>query len=93
VARIPAFLGRPVGRLLLRGKTRPLGCFEPLAAVHAGANSKYCAAFALLEAGDPRSRQAFAALVGETDEDPLALFHLGRLLRGEAGCEIAIGEA
>lgn len=93
VAAIPGFLGRPVGRLLLRGKTRPLDCFEPLAPGHTGANSKYSAAFALLEAGDPRSRQAFAALVGETDEDPLALFHLGRLLRGEAGCEIAIGEA
>jgi adenylate cyclase len=92
VARIPSFVGRPAGRLLLRGKTQPLGCFEPLAPGNAGANSKYSAAFALLETGDPRSRQAFAALVGETDEDPLALFHLGRLLRGEAGCEIVIGE-
>ena len=93
VAKIPGFVGRPVGKLLLRGKTRPLSCFEPVAPGYTGANSKYSAAFALLEAGDPRSRQAFAALVGETDEDPLALFHLGRLLRGEAGCEIAIGEA
>lgn len=93
VVRIPGFAGRPVGTLLLRGKTQSLRCFEPLAPECAAANSKYFTAFALLESGDPRSRQAFAALVGETDEDPLALFHLGRLLRGEAGSEIAIGEA
>jgi adenylate cyclase len=92
VARIPGFVGRPVGKLLLRGKTQPLGCFEPIAPGEAGTTSKYAAAFALLEAGSPKSRRAFAALVGEADEDPLALFHLGRLLRGEAGCEIAIGE-
>ena len=92
VARIPGFLGRPVGRLLLRGKTQSLKCFEPLADGLPDRINKYSGAFALLEARDPKSRQAFAALVGETDEDPLALFHLGRLLRGEAGCEIAVGE-
>jgi adenylate cyclase len=93
VARFPSFVGRPVGKLLLRGKTQPLKCYEPLQLAKADASSNYSTAFALLEAGDPRSRQAFAALVGEADDDPLALFHLGRLLRGEAGSEITLGEA
>jgi adenylate cyclase len=93
VARIPSFVGRPVGKLLLRGKTQPLKCYEPLQLAKVDGSSKYSIAFGLLEAGDPRSRQAFAALVGEADDDPLALFHLGRLLRGEAGSEIALGEA
>ena len=93
VVRIPSFVGRPVGKLLLRSKTHPLKCYEPLQLAKVDASSKYSIAFGLLEAGDPRSRQAFAALVGEADDDPLALFHLGRLLRGEAGSEIALGEA
>jgi len=32
--------------------------------------------------------QAFAALVGEVGDDPLASFHLRRLLTGESGIEI-----
>ena len=42
------------------------------------------------EAGDPKARQAFAALVGQYDEDPLTMFHLGRLLSGETGAGIAL---
>jgi hypothetical protein len=37
---------------------------------------------------NPGARQAFAALVGEFDDDPLVMFHLGRLLSGESGDEI-----
>jgi len=47
---------------------------------------------ALLEADDPKARQAFAALVGQYDEDPLTMFHLGRLLAGETGAEIELTE-
>jgi adenylate cyclase len=93
MARVPGFVGRPIGSLLLKGKTSTLKCYEPLDSRLAQMPVGYREAFALLETGDPRSRQAFAALVGEADDDPLALFHLARLLRGEAGCEIALVEA
>lgn len=92
VAKTPGFAGRPIGTLLLRGKTQALRCYEPLDDNASAVRSGYADAFALLEAGDPRSRQAFAALVGETDDDPLALFHLARLLRGDVGCEIVAGD-
>ena len=92
VAMATGFVGRPIGTLLLRGKTRPLKCYEPFGAA-TEMPTRYGEAFALLEAGDPRSRQAFAALVGEIDDDPLALFHLTRLLRGEAGSQIALEDA
>ena len=94
VARMPAFQGRPVGTLLLKGKTHALRCYEPLNGERAGApaTAGYNAAFALLEAGDPKARQAFAALVGQYDEDPLTMFHLGRLLSGETGAEIELTE-
>ena len=94
VALMPDFRGRPVGTLLLKGKTQALRCYEPLNGERAAApaTAGYNAAFALLEAGDPKARQAFAALVGQYDEDPLTMFHLGRLLSGETGAEIELTE-
>jgi adenylate cyclase len=94
VEQIPGFRGRPVGTLLLKGKSQSLRCYEPLDEDRAGApaTAGYNAAFALLESGDPKARQAFAALVGQYDEDPLTMFHLGRLLSGEAGVEIELAE-
>ena len=94
VALIPDFAGRPVGTLLLKGKTQALRCYEPLGGerARAPATAGYIEAFALLEAGDPKARQAFAALVGQYDEDPLTMFHLGRLLSGETGAEIELTE-
>lgn len=94
VAAIPGFSGRPVGTLLLKGKSQAIRCFEPLTETQAAdpATAGYNAAFALLEAGDPKARQAFAALVGQYDEDPLTMFHLGRLLSGEVGTNIELTE-
>ena len=78
--------------LLPRGKGRAEGCYETVNSGRAGAaeTEGYNAAFARLEAGDPKARQAFAALVGQYDEDPLTMFHLGRLLSGETGAEIEL---
>ncbi|SDD56476.1 adenylate/guanylate cyclase domain-containing protein [Ruegeria marina] len=91
VDQIPDFQGRPVGTLRLKGKEESIRTFEPLPAEKVGSEAMqaYRDAFALLEAQDPKARQAFAALVGAFDEDPLTMFHLGRLLRGEAGAEIS----
>jgi adenylate cyclase len=91
VAKIGGFRGRPVGTLLLKGKSVTLRAYEPLTEARAAepATAGYEAAFELLEAQDPKARQAFAALVGQYDEDPLTMFHLGRLLAGESGVEIA----
>ena len=83
------FQGRPVGDLVLRGRTEPLRAFEPLTA---GDNAEgYRAAFDKLEAGDPAALAAFAAEVGKRPDDQLASFQLKRLLNGERGTQIAIG--
>jgi len=94
VDQIPDFSGRPVGTLTLKGKTSGLEVFEPMTPDEAGteATHAYRSAFAKLEAGDPGASQAFAALVGQYGEDPLATFHLKRLLAGERGVDIAFGE-
>jgi adenylate cyclase len=86
------FKGRPAGTLLLKGKSRPLRAYEPLSdeQSRSPAVATYREAYGKLEAGDPGARQAFAALVGQCDDDPLAAFHLQRLLAGESGVEIEL---
>jgi adenylate cyclase len=60
VEQIPDFCGRPVGTLLLKGKSQSLRCYEPLneERARAPATAGYNAAFALLETGDPKARRA-----------------------------------
>jgi class 3 adenylate cyclase len=86
------FKGRPIGDLALRGRSEPLRAYEPLSAASFGApvTSQYGEAFAKLEAGDSNAMPAFAALVGSHAEDPLANFHLKRLLNGAKGARMQI---
>ena len=90
VERIDGFSGRPIGTLQLKGKNQSIRCFEPLCPDQSAdpAVTQYRDAFALLEANDPAAKQAFAALMGQNASDPLAGYHLGRLLNGETGCEV-----
>ena len=94
VEHIPGFTGRPVGTLVLKGKSEGLRVMEPLSRERAEspATAAYKEAFRKLEANDPSAGQAFAALVGQYAEDPLATFHLKRVLAGETGIRIAFGE-
>ncbi|QPF89767.1 adenylate/guanylate cyclase domain-containing protein [Bradyrhizobium commune] len=86
------FQGRPVGELVLRGRSEPLRAFEPLppAKFEQPATTQYSAAFARMEAGDAAAMPAFAALVGMHADDPLAGFHLKRLLNGAKGIRMQL---
>ena len=86
------FRGRPVGDIVLRGRSEPLRAYEPLTddAFAAAATTQYSEAFAKLEAGDATAMPAFAALVGLHADDPLAGFHLRRLLNGAKGVRIQL---
>ncbi|RXG83720.1 adenylate/guanylate cyclase domain-containing protein [Bradyrhizobium zhanjiangense] len=90
--RAEDFQGRPIGDLVLRGRSEPLRAYEPLrpAAFKAPATAEYAEAFARLEAGDTAAIPAFAALVGMHAEDPLAGFHLKRLLNGARGVRMQL---
>lgn len=81
------FKGRPVGDIILRGRSEALRAFEPLreVAFQSPATAQYSEAFAKLEAGDATAMPAFAALVGQHSDDALAGFHLKRLLNGAKG--------
>src|ERR1700722_11440487 len=86
------FRGRPVGDLMLRGRSEPLRAYEPLAeaAFKGRATTQYSEAFAKLESGDSAAMPAFAALVGSHASDALAGFHLRRLLNGAKGPRIQL---
>jgi adenylate cyclase len=90
--RAADFLGRPIGDLVLRGRSEPIRAFEPLspeAYADPGTNG-YLEAFALLERDDPAAMSAFAAQVGCRPGDHLAGFHLRRLLNGGRGLRIEL---
>src|SRR5450631_1133026 len=86
------FQGRPVGDLMLRGRSEPLRAYEPLTPENfeATAAKQYSDAFAKLEAGDAGAMPAFAALVGLHADDALAGFHLRRLLNGAKGVRMQL---
>src|ERR1700727_3424473 len=67
------FRGRPVGGLMLRGRSEPLRAYQPLAAAafEGSANAQYCDAFAKLEGGDAAAMPGFAALAGLQAGDAL----------------------
>lgn len=92
-ARVQDFRGRPIGDLLLRGRTEVMRSFEPLRADqfdHPSTES-YLEAMAFIESGDSRAIAAFAAHVGRWADDQLASFHLKRLLNGATGTRIELG--
>jgi len=90
--KAPGFRGRPVGDLVLRGRTEALRAFEPLnqEKFSTPATASYLDAFAKAETGDPGAMAAFAAHVGKQPQDQLAGFHLKRLLNGQTGVRIAM---
>jgi adenylate cyclase len=91
-AKAAEFRGRPVGDLVLRGRTEALRALEPLGReqYEDAATKSYLDAFAKLEAGDPGAMAAFAAYVGRRADDQLAGFHLKRLLNGASGARIVM---
>jgi adenylate cyclase len=89
---VTAFCGRPIGQLMLRGRSRPLSAFEPLSDVEFGRaeTTEYLRAYSKLESEDPSAMPAFAALVAADATDSLSGYHLKRLLNGATGAKIRI---
>jgi adenylate cyclase len=88
VERAGDFSGRPVGDIVLRGRSEPMRVFEPLSQADAAEMGAYLQAFAKLESRDPLAVAAFAALIGARPADALAHYHLRRLLNGGSGTRI-----
>jgi len=89
VAAIADFRGRPIGALLLRGKSAPIEVFEPLAnGADLAAGEAYEAAYRCLAAGDPDALEAYAALAETHPRDPIVGLYLRRLKQGQTGVSL-----
>lgn len=79
---------RPVGRLVLKGKTLALMVYQPIIAAEgeeAARDIPYENAFEVLRNEQPEALQIFEALAIERPDDPLVALHLKRLRAGELG--------
>ena len=85
---------RPVGQLVLKGKTQALAVFEPLAA-HVGEYAplpRYLSAMASTESVQADALAQWESLAIEFPEDPLVAMYLRRLQVGETGTRIVLAE-
>src|ERR687897_871810 len=73
-ARTEGFLGRPIGDLVVKGRSEPIRALEPMTDIAYAdpMTDSYLSAFAMMEAGDSGSISAFAGLVGSRGNDQLA---------------------
>ena len=94
VALCADFVGRPVGDLMLVGKSEAIAAFEPLSAEERGSTyiEAYLQAYERMAAHEPDARAAFEELHRQRPEDRLVRFHLGRLRRGQTGSLIMFDE-
>ena len=94
LADCPNAVVRPVGRLVLKGKSQALAVFEPVThdVMARAPLDDYRAAFDALCRQDPQARALFDALARAWPEDPLVALHQRRLAAGEFGDRIVMGE-
>ncbi|NQV22373.1 MAG: adenylate/guanylate cyclase domain-containing protein [Rhodospirillales bacterium] len=94
MAQVPDFVGRPMGSLILKGKTQAIDAYEPLTRQDASSErvTSYIKAFALLEDSNGAALTAFSRLHERYPDDPLVDFHLARLNNGESGQTITMAE-
>ena len=89
-------VSRPIGRLLLKGKVKPLLAYEPIGLSsqqnHFGMDMDYEQAYSLLLVDAFAALQAFKTLAMKRPQDALVAFHVERLLRGEQGDVIVLRE-
>jgi adenylate cyclase len=92
----PQHAVRPVGSLLLQGKSQALAVFEPVtqeAAVRAPL-PQYLAAFAALQQEEAQAQALalFQGLAQAWPDDPLVRWHHARLLAGDRGAHMVMRE-
>jgi class 3 adenylate cyclase/ActR/RegA family two-component response regulator len=80
---------RPIGTLLLAGKSTGVAAFEPV--IEFGSKSlisDYRRAFSLLDLSEEEALEAFQSLANNYPDDTLIAFHARRLAVGESGSTI-----
>jgi adenylate cyclase len=86
---------RPIGKLVLKGKTQPLMVYQPEIPEEdqsAIPDPEYALAYRLMADNDPLAFEAFQSLAATRPDDPLVKLHLGRLAKGQTGDVIVFTE-
>jgi adenylate cyclase len=83
----PDIKTRPIGRLLVQGKTMPLTVHEPLDSFYFSEAEvkEYLKAYELMQKKLPEAMEAFRKLTEKRPDDHLAALHLNRLASGNTG--------
>jgi len=91
----PDLYFRPIGELLLKGKSQGLLAFEPLPPEQARSArvAEYELAYQLLSARRRSAAAAFEELATKYPHDPLVAFHKSRLLGDAVGPELDLAQA
>ena len=94
VAQCPDHFFRPVGALVLKGKTEGIEAFEPITEEESRSEhvQAYVEAFELLRAENPAARERFAALREQYPDDPLVKLHWERIEEGLLSTTIVLAE-
>ncbi len=94
VAQCPKHFFRPVGALILKGKTEGIEAFEPMteAASRTPLTTRYLEAFELLTRADPGAAELFTALKADFPDDALVNLHYERIVSGILSSTIVLAE-
>jgi adenylate cyclase len=94
VAQCSGYHFRPVGGLVLKGKTESIEAFEPITEAEAASDLvvRYQAAFAALEAEDPEAVELFTTLKRDYPDDALVELHFRRIEQGIMSTTIVLAE-
>lgn len=94
VAQCPKHFFRPIGSLILKGKTEAIDAFEPMTEVEAQTQltARYLEAFEHLTRADPKAADLFRELKAEFPDDALVSLHCGRIAGGTLSSTIVLSE-
>lgn len=94
IDRCSGAMFRPVGELVLKGKSKSVAVFELVQKEDRSRCSvdEYIAAYRLLSAGDSEAEGIFRDLASRFPKDALVTYHLKRLVAGESGIRVVMKE-
>ena len=94
VAQCPNHFFRPIGALVLKGKTEAIEAFEPITREEAETPfiKRYNEAFEYLARGDARAKESFERLQADFPQDPLVTLHCDRIAQGMLSTTIVLAE-
>jgi adenylate cyclase len=94
VAQCPNHFFRPIGSLVLKGKTESIEAFEPIAAseIESPRIVRYREAFDSLSSDNSQAKELFTLLKADYPDDPLVNLHYERIMAGITSATIVLAE-